>query len=454
MSRLDLHGFIQESRFTRFHFWMLFWSCFIVVFDMYDLIVYGSVLPLMMKDWSVPALTAGTIGSYGPLGMAIGAIGFGMLADRFGRPRMLAVSVALFSLASTVCAVAPGPGTFSVFRFVAGLGIGGILPTVIAMLTDYAPKRLASTFVAVLTCFFSVGGILAAFLAMIIIPSFGWQSAYWVAILPILTLPWMMRAFHDSPARLLQHGRTDRLHAILADLDPSRPIPAEAVLTMPSTSTGEGGGSFAALFRNGRALGTTMIWVAFFMCLLMINGVSTWLPGLMLQVGYALDSSLTFMIVLNLGAIVGTIVLGRLADRWGVKRILVPMFVISAASLVVLGPGGPMWSLLLVVAVTSACTMGSQNISYAFASLYYPSEIRSTAVGLASGVGRIGAIVGPTFGGYLLTLHLPAQASFVFFAVPGLIAAAAFLFVPLSRRGGRRTDHTSSGITPAAATRP
>ena len=182
-----------------------------------------------------------------------------------------------------------------------------------------------------------------------------------------------------------------------------------------------------------------MIWIAFFMCLLMINGLTTWLPKLMVEAGYALNSSLTFMIVLNLGAIVGTLVLGKLADSWGVKRVLVPMFVISALSLTLLGFGNSMAILLLLVAVTGACTMGAQNISYSFVSQYYPSHMRSTAIGLASGVGRMGAIVGPTFGGVLLTLGLPVQMNFLFFAIPGVFAALAFLFVPLAAKSAGKS---------------
>lgn len=147
------------------------------------------------------------------------------------------------------------------------------------------------------------------------------------------------------------------------------------------------------------------------------------------------------MVALNVGAIVGTLVMGRLSDKWGVKRILVPMFVVSALSLIVLGLGGPAWALLIVVAVTGATTMGSQNISYSFASLYYPSEMRSTAVGFASGIGRLGAVIGPTFGGYMLTLDQPVMLNFVGFAIPGIIAAVAFSLVPLKRKG-QQSDST------------
>ncbi|MFD1210432.1 MFS transporter [Arthrobacter sp. GCM10027362] len=343
----------------------------------------------------------------------------------------------------------PGPVLFSVLRALGGLGIGGILPSVIAMLTDYAPKNRANTMVAIAMCFFSVGGILAACVSLLLLPAFGWQSVYRVAALPLPFLPFMAKYFLDSPAALLEKGRLDDLRSALARVNGQAELPAAVAFTAPREK--EPGSPVGALFKNRRALGTLMTWIAFFMCLLMVNGLTTWLPKLMVEAGYALGSSLTFMIVLNVGAIVGTLVLGRLADTWGVKRVLIPMFVIAAVSLTLLGFGSNMAVLLLLVAVTGACTMGAQNISYAFVSQYYPSFMRSTAIGLASGVGRMGAIVGPTFGGVLLTLSLPVRMNFLFFAIPGVIAALAFLFVPFSRGKGQAAGSTGAAAEDTAA---
>lgn len=449
MTTINIRDFIAGARFSRFHAGMLFWSCFIITFDMYDLIVYGSVLPVLMKEWSTDPLQAGAIGSYGIFGMMVGAILFGILADKLGRRRVLLASVVLFSLASALCGFAAGPLEFSLLRFAGGLGIGGILPCLIAMLTDYAPKGRANTSIAVLMCFFSVGGILAAFVSMLLLPNLGWQAVYFVAALPLLLLPFMNRYFLDSPYVLLGQGRIGQLRAALAKVDPTSPLAPDA--RFAGLQEKETGSPVGALFTHRRALGTVMIWIAFFMCLLMINGVSIWLPKLMVTAGYALNSSLTFMIVLNVGAIAGTLVLGRLADRWGTKRVLVPMFVVSALSLTLLGHGNNMAVLLVLVFITGACTMGAQNISYAFVSQYYPSFMRSTAIGLASGVGRLGAIVGPTFGGVLLALSLPVQMNFLFFAIPGLFAALAFAFVPLAAGARQQRDEVAQETGTTAA---
>jgi MFS transporter, AAHS family, benzoate transport protein len=449
MTTINIRDFISEARFGRFHGGMLFWACFIITFDMYDLVVYGSVLPVLMKEWSLGPVEAGAIGSYGIFGMMVGAILFGILADRLGRRKVLTASIILFSAATALCAFAPGPVTFSILRALGGLGIGGILPCLIAMLTDYAPKNRANSLVAIVMCFFSVGGILAAFVAMLLLPAFGWGSVYLVAALPLVFLPLMMKYFLDSPASLLEKGKIDELRSALSKVNGQ--VALDANTEFMGLTQKEPGSPVSALFTNRRALGTIMIWIAFFMCLLMINGLTTWLPKLMVEAGYALSSGLTFMIVLNVGAIVGTLVLGKLADKWGVKRVLVPMFVVSALSLTLLGFGNNMAVLLLLVAITGACTMGAQNISYAFVAQYYPSFMRSTAIGLASGVGRMGAVVGPMFGGVLLTLSLPVEMNFLFFAIPGVFAALAFLFVPLTKKSGQEASRTEAPVEDTVA---
>lgn len=430
-STATVREFIEQRPFSRFHFWVLFWTCFIITFDMYDLVIYGAVLPLLMKQWGITPVEAGAIGSYGFFGMMLGAVGFGMLADRFGRKRILLTAVVLFSASTTLCGFAPSPTVFSVFRFFAGLGIGGILPTVIATLTDYAPKGRANSYVAIAMSFFHVGGILAALVAKATIPAFGWQAVYWLAALPLLFVPFMGRYFPDSPVVLAERRGPNAALQVLSNLA-GKPVSA-AEVSFPSPEAKEKRAPIQALFTEGRALGTVMIWIAFFMCLLLLNGLTVWLPQLMVKSGYDLGSSLNFPIWQNIGAIIGTLFFGRLADRLGVKKVLVPMYIGAAVSLALLGFGSGLLLLLALVAVTGATANGAQNLSYAFVAQYYPPFMRSTAIGLASAVGRIGAIFGPIFGGVLLTMNLSVPMNFVWFGLPGLFAAVAFWFVPLNR---------------------
>ncbi|MFS0780171.1 MFS transporter [Bacillus sp. 1P06AnD] len=431
MAQINITDAVNEGKFNRFHLGLLVCCCLIITFDMFDLVIYSSIIPVLMKDWSISTVQAGMIGSYGFFGMMIGAILFGINADKYGRKIVLILSVAIFSFFSFVCAFAPGPLLFSVFRFIAGVGIGGVLPNVIALMTDYALKHMHNMMVSIVMCAFSVGGILAAFIGIYFIPHhMGWHSVYWVAAFPILLIPFMVKYFRDSPAILLKKGKFDELCLVLSKVNNKMSFTPDMEF-VEIQSEKETGSPVMALFKNNRTLGTVMIWVAFFMCLLMINGVSTWLPNLMFSAGYELGSSLRFLIVFNIGAIIGTLILGGLADKLGVKKVLVPMFVVSAICMTLLGFKNNMLILYVLVAITGACTMGAQNISYGFVSQYYPPLMRSTAIGFASGIGRIGGIVGPAFGGVLLSLNLPIQMNFISFAIPGIIAAIAFSLVPL-----------------------
>ncbi|WP_419959713.1 MFS transporter [Psychrobacillus sp. BM2] len=439
MSKINITDVVNEGKFNRFHLGLLICCCLIIVFDMFDLVIYSSIVPIIMEEWSISPVEAGAIGSYGIFGMMLGAIFFGILADKFGRKNILILCVILFSIFTFLCAFAPGPLTFSTFRFIAGVGIGGVLPNVIAIMTDYAPKHLHNTMVSIVMCAFSVGGILAGFVGIYFIPLLGWKSVYWVAAIPLLIIPFMIKYFHDSPAILLVKGRIDELRYVLSKVNDKVSLTPEIEFVTSTEIEKDPSSPVIALFKNNRALGTVMIWIAFFMCLLMINGISIWLPNLMFSAGYALSSSLSFMIVLNIGAIIGTLILGGLADKFGVKKVLVPMFIMAAVSLTLLGFKNNMIVLYLLVLITGACTMGAQNISYAFVSQYYPSLMRSTAIGFASGIGRIGGIIGPTFGGILVSLNLSTQMNFLSFAIPGILAAIAFSFVPVKRTHHKKT---------------
>lgn len=431
MAKINITDVVNEGKFNRFHLLLLLCCCFIITFDMFDLVIYSSVLPLLMQEWSMTPVQAGAIGSYGPFGMMIGAFFFGIFSDKFGRKNGLILSVFLFSIFTFLCAFAPSPFSFGIFRFIAGIGIGGVMPNVIALLTDFSPKHMHNKMVSIVMCCFPIGGILAALVGIYFIPNNGWESVYWIAAVPILMIPFMMKYLHDSPAILLIKGRKDELCIALSKVNSK--VSLTPNMEYEISNEKESGSPVTALFKNKRALGTVMIWVAFFMCLLMVNGISTWLPNLMFSAGYALGSSLSFMVALNVGAIIGTLILGSLADKFGAKKVLVPMFIMAAVSLTLLGFKSNMVLLYLLVLIAGACTTGAQNISYSFVSQYYPSLMRSTAVGFASGIGRIRAIIGPTFGGILVQLNLSVQMNFLSFAIPGIIAAIAFAFVPMKR---------------------
>ncbi|MGE7665925.1 MFS transporter [Ureibacillus composti] len=428
MAKINVAEVINNSKFNRFHLSLLLWSFLIIAFDGYDLVVYGTVVPILIEQWNLTPVEAGAMGSYGLFGMMFGAIFFGILADRIGRKKVILVTVVLFSLFTILCGFAETPTLFSIFRFLAGLGLGGIMPNVIALLTDYAPKSIKGTIVVIVLCGYSVGGILAPTLGIALIPTLGWESIFWIAGLPLLVLPLMYKQLPETASYLIKRGDKKQLFATLSKVNPSLKFNLDdEVIALPESASKV---PVVGLFKEKRALSTLMFWVAFFSCLLMVYGLNTWLPKLMIEAGYGLNSSLAFLIALQGGAIIGSLIIGPLADKHGFKKMLVPMYASGAIALSLLGFGGNEVVIFILVAIAGAATIGSQNIVQAYVSQYYPAYIRSTALGMASGIGRIGGMLGPILGGFLLTIALPLQMNFIAFAIFGLIAAIALAVVP------------------------
>ncbi|KKI93430.1 major facilitator transporter [Bacillus sp. SA1-12] len=419
---------IAASEFNRFHLRLLIWSFLIIAFDGYDLVVYGTVVPVLIDQWGLTAVEAGAMGSYGLFGMMFGAIFFGTLADRLGRKNVIVITMIFFSLFTFLCGFAETPTLFSTFRFLAGLGLGGIMPNIIALLTDYAPKSMKSMIVSIVLCGYSIGGILAPLLGIYLMPAFGWESIFWIAGLPLLFLPLTYKQLPETASHLIRTGRKEELISILSKVSPGSTFTIHDEIVEIKTT--EIKVPIVGLFKENRALSTVMFWIAFFSCLLMVYGLNTWLPKLMIEAGYGLNSSLAFLIALQGGAIIGTLIIGRLCDKYGSKKMLVPMYASGAISLTLLGFGGNPFVIYVLVAIAGAATIGAQNIVQAYVSQYYPQNIRSTALGMASGIGRIGGMLGPLLGGFLLSVSMPIHLNFIAFAIPGLIAAVALAIVP------------------------
>ena len=424
MSRILVEEVIDKAKISPFHWRILFWCTLIIIFDGYDLVIYGVVLPILMQQWQLDPVTAGALGSTALFGMMIGAMLLGTLSDRFGRKKMIVLCIVLFSGFTALNGFAQTPLQFGVMRFIAGLGIGGVMPNVVALMSEYSPRRIRSTLVAVMFSGYAIGGMLSAVLGIWIVPQFGWQVMFYLAVIPLLLLPLIWTQLPDSVAFLVRQGKIAEARKVLAALT-GKPLPDDAELAVHQPQKTEQ--SLAALFSNNRALSTLMFFQAFFMCLLMVYGLGSWLPKLMTMAGYGFGSSLMFLLFLNIGGIIGAIGGGWLSDRFHPRPVLMLFFTLAAVSLALLGFKSHVAVLYFLVTVAGATTIGSQILLYAYVAQFYPTAIRSTALGWSSGVGRIGAILGPVLGGALLAMQLSHQMNYLAFVVPGALAVIAIM---------------------------
>jgi len=428
MQTVNMQKLIDESKFNGYHAMILAWCFLVLVLDGYDLAVVGAALPLIMKEMGVTATTAGFMASSALFGMMLGAMFFGTLADKVGRPLMLVICVALFSVFTAAAGLTHDPLSFSATRFIAGLGIGGVLPIVAAQMGEYAPASIRTRMVALVFAGYAVGGILVALTGKQLIQDFGWQSVFYVAALPVLLIPLILKTMPESVPFLIRNNRDADLLAIAARIDPARQLPPAARFVV-SAKADAGSAPIQALFLDQRGFSTIMIWIAFFFGLFMVYALSSWLTKLLALSGYSLGSALNFILVFNIGAIVGAIGGAWLGDRFNIKHVLVSLYAAGAASLTLMGFVKSTDLLFVTVFIVGATTLGTQLVAYAYAAEFYPAAIRSTGVGFASGVGRAGAILAPIMIGALVALDLPLEQNFIAIGLAGLLGMFAVVLI-------------------------
>ncbi|MDM1492886.1 MULTISPECIES: aromatic acid/H+ symport family MFS transporter [Acinetobacter] len=428
---MNVNAVVDKAKFKPFHLNVVLWCLFVVIFDGYDLAINGVALPLLMQEWNMTAVQAGMLASTALAGMMFGAMFFGMLADKIGRKNVILICVTLFSGFTFWGGFASNPTEFGILRFIAGLGIGGVLPNLVALTSEYAPQKLRSTLVTTMFSGYAVGGIMAALLGAWLTPSFGWEVMFYIAGIPLLLLPILWKFLPESLTFLVKKQQDEKARQIIQKITPEEKVSAQTQLVLNEVQVPDA--SIAVLFKQNRGMSTLLFWCCFFMCLLMVYALGSWLPKLMMAAGYSLGSSLMFLMSMNIGAVIGTIGGGILADRFHLKPVIIGMFLMGAVALVGLGFNSPQPVIYLLVALAGASAIGSSILLYSFVAQYYPLAVRSTGIGCASAVGRVGAIVGPIIIGVLLGMELPHKLNFLAVAIPAVIGAIAVALIRIQK---------------------
>lgn len=379
-----------------------------VALEGFDLVVLGVVLPVLLRDpgWRLSPAVASVVSSVGLVGVMVGALAIGPVTDLIGRRRTMIMTVVVFSVLTLACAVAPNALVLGVLRFLAGLGLGGVLPVSLALVAEYAPSGRGSSATTTMFTGYHVGAVLTALLGIVLIAPFGWPAMFVVGAVPALVLvPLMLFRLPESASYLARRARVATAS--------SRPERNPA----------------AVLFRPGFARPTLAFWVASFMGLLLVYGLNTWLPEIMRTAGYQLGAALALLLTLNVGAILGMLVAGQVADRIGVRPAGIGWFCAATLFLALLSIRLPGIGVYVGVLLAGVFVFSAQVLVFAYVSHLYPAEVRGTALGMTSGIGRLGAIAGPAIGGVLLTAGLAYPWGFYVFAAVALLGALAVVVV-------------------------
>ncbi|WP_435277781.1 MFS transporter [Rhodococcus yananensis] len=406
--------------------WIVSLATLAIIFDGYDLVVYGTVLPTLMADpaqiGELSAQQAGALGSYALVGVLVGALVTGALGDRLGRRRMMLVNIVWFSVGMGAAAFATSIPMFGALRFFTGIGVGGLVATAGAVVAEFAPAGRRNLFNAIVYSGVPAGGVLASLLAIALRDVIGWRGLFLIGALPlVILLPLALVKLPESPAWLISRGRVDEARGVCSRYgfpvpDTTPPVPTEKV-------------GFAALASRRYATGTALLGMMSFAGLLLTYGLNTWLPKIMADAGYDADGSLAFLLVLNGGAIVGGLIASRIADGRGPQSVIVTTFFLAAVALVLLTFGFPLPVLLTAVAIAGVGTIGTQVLVYGFVSNYYDTPARAAGVAWCAGFGRLGGIVGPIIGGVLIGAGFANNVNFYIFAGIALAGGVVTSFV-------------------------
>lgn len=396
----------------------------LIVFDGYDLIVYGTVLPALLQEpgWGLDPGSAGLIGSLAFVGMLVGALLAGFLTDRLGRRRTILACTVVFSVCTAICGLATGPVVFGVFRLLAGLGLGGLVPAASALGAEFVPARYRPVVATLMMSGIPIGGSIAALVGIGVLPLGGWRPMFGVALLAlVLVLPVCLLRLPESPAWLRGRGRTAEAEIIEARYGVP-PEPADASPAAAPAGPRE-------LFRGPYLRPTVLFALATAATLFTWYGLGTWLPQLMRTAGFELGPALGFLLALNLGAVAGSVLAAAAAVRFGAAGTGVAACLLASVGLLVLLTGPGVAGSYLALVLAGIGTHGTQCLIIAMVAGRYPAAMRGTALGVALGIGRIGAVAAPQVGGLLLAAGLGVNANFLLFALAAAAAGAVLLMI-------------------------
>jgi AAHS family 4-hydroxybenzoate transporter-like MFS transporter len=428
---LDVREFIDEQPFSGFQFLIASLCAMVVFIDGFDAQVMGPVGPSLIAQLHIPRTAFGSVISSGTFGMMIGALLFGPLADRVGRKPVLVACALAFGIGSLLTATAVSVSQLMTFRVLTGFGMGGAMPNAIALTSEYMPRRSRNSAVMMMFCGFSFGSAFAGWTVAALIRNYGWRTIFLVGgSIPIVVAVLLAALLPESIRFLvLRGGQKQRILNYLSRMTGGA-LSSDEVVAGQDEHAGSAF-SVGQLFADRRAGITLMIWIMFFMNLLNLWFLNNWLPTIMNDAGIKVETASLITSLFQIGGIAGALALAGVLGRRLTFVVLALTYLAAAVFIFLIGDAGASIPLLVMTVFASGVgVIGGQTVSNALTADYYPTAIRSTGIGWALGIGRVGSILGPILGGYLLSYGSTRQV-FWAAAAPALIATFAAAGVSL-----------------------
>ena len=397
------------------------------LFDSMDTGLIAFILPVLSKEWGLSTGQMGLIGSIGLIGMAVGAIVAGTIADHIGRKKVFTITVLIYSISTGLCAIAWDYTSLLVFRFLVGFGLGGELPVAATLMSEYAPARLRGRFIVLLESFWAIGWIAAACIAYLFIPIYGWRMAFLIGALPALYVFLIRLHMPESVRFLLSKGRVEEARLIVAALEkrlhvPARPFSAEEEVLPSKTEV-----SVKALWKKPFVARTVMLWLVWFGIVYSYYGIFMWLPSLVYQQGFTVVKTFEYVLIMTLAQLPGYYCAAWLVDVVGRKYTLSLFLLCSGVASYFFGHSDTAWTIMLWGAIMSFFNLGAWGVIYTYTPELYPTSIRALGSGWAAGVGRIGGMAAPVLVGVMLAHGFGMGAVFYMFAFVFIAVSAVVM---------------------------
>lgn len=371
------------------------------LFDAMDVGMLSFIIAALKLEWNLNEVQMGWIGSVSSIGMAVGALIFGLLADRIGRKTVLILTLLLFSLGGGFSALATGLGIFLILRFVVGTGLGGELPVASTLVSESVAAGKRGRTVVLLESFWAVGWIAAALISYFIIPQYGWRIALIIGALPAFYAIYLRWNIHDSTKFLTQKKE-------------SKPNVLESI---------------AKVWSKKYVRRTVMLWVLWFCVIFSYYGMFLWLPSVVVLKGFSMVKSFQYVLIMTLAQLPGYFTAAWLIEKWGRKWVLIVYLLGTAVSAYFFGAATTLPLLLTFGILLSFFNLGAWGALYAYSPEQYPTAIRGTGTGMSAAFGRVGGIFGPLLVGYLIVQHLSITIIFTIFCASIILGVLAVLIL-------------------------
>ncbi|WP_370854137.1 MFS transporter [Megasphaera sp.] len=413
----------------RFHYKLLLVTGLGWLFDSMDTGLIAFILPVLAKEWGLAPGQMGLIGSIGLIGMALGAVVSGTIADRIGRKKVFTITVLLYSIASAFCALSWNYQSLLVFRFLVGFGLGGELPVAATLVSEYAPSRVRGRFIVLLESFWGLGWIAAACIAYFFIPLYGWRMAFLIGALPALYVCLIRMHMPESVRYLLAHGRVGEARKIVVSLERQLHVPVAPFVSEKETVPVVAKASFRELWKKPFASRTIILWLVWFGINFSYYGIFMWLPSLVFQQGFTVVKTFEYVLIMTLAQLPGYYCAAWLVDKIGRKYTLSAFLLFSGVASYFFGHASTAAALMMWGSVMSFFNLGAWGVLYTYTPEQYPTAIRALGSGWAAGFGRFGGMAAPMMVGALLARSFGFASVFYMFAL--VFAAVAVIVMSL-----------------------